>query len=74
MDGTIPDAAIERAREMSGFYRAEFVEKDFADEDDIEKVYGSSAVADEDDNGTWTGVHRGGISEASSCADGTPAA
>ena len=38
MDGTIPDAAIERAREMSGFYRAEFVEKDFADEDDIERM------------------------------------
>ena len=48
VDGTIPDAAIEEAREMSGFHRAAFVEKDFADADDMEKVYGP-AVEDEAD-------------------------
>jgi hypothetical protein len=42
--GRIPDEdesdAIERARERSGFHRAEIVEKPFADEEDIQEVYG----------------------------------
>jgi hypothetical protein len=49
VDGTIPDAAIERAREMSGFHRAEFVVKPFADADDVETVYGPAATVEVED-------------------------
>jgi hypothetical protein len=45
-DGEIPGVAgeeeseiVERAREMSGFHRAELKEKPFADEDEIEEVF-----------------------------------
>ena len=37
--GEIPQEAIEVARHMSGFHRAELVEKDHADEEDIEALY-----------------------------------
>lgn len=33
------DAAIDKAREKSGFYEAEFVEKEFADDEDVEALY-----------------------------------
>lgn len=45
--GEIPDEAQERAREISGFYRAELVEKAHADADDIEAVYGPEAAREE---------------------------
>jgi len=38
--GEIPEEAIEVARIMSGFHRAELVEKPHADEDEIAEVYG----------------------------------
>jgi hypothetical protein len=46
IDGTVPEEAIERARTMSGFHHAEFVIKPFADEDDIEAVYGEVGATD----------------------------
>ena len=49
VDGKVPDAAIEEAREMSGFDRAEFVKKPHADENDLEALYGPSAAGDGDD-------------------------
>ncbi|WP_251961556.1 hypothetical protein [Salinibacter ruber] len=42
--GEIPASIIQAAREMSGFHRAELVEKAFADADDIEAVYGPEAA------------------------------
>lgn len=40
VDGAVPDEAIEEAREMSGFHQAEFVEKPFADTEEVEDLYG----------------------------------
>jgi hypothetical protein len=40
MKGKIPQEAIEVARHMSGFHRAELVEKDHADDEEIEALYG----------------------------------
>ncbi len=42
--GEIPDEAQERARDRSGFHRAELVEKAHADADDIEAIYGPEAA------------------------------
>jgi len=39
VNGQVPDEATERAREMSGFTCAEFVEKPFADEGEIRSIY-----------------------------------
>ncbi|MCS4136585.1 hypothetical protein [Salinibacter ruber] len=39
-------SAIGKARDRSGFHRADLVEKDFADEDDIEELYGAEAAPD----------------------------
>jgi hypothetical protein len=48
VDGRVPEEAIERARDMSGFTRADFVEKAFADEGDVEKVYGAGESTPEE--------------------------
>jgi hypothetical protein len=39
-------SAIGKARDRSGFHRADLVEKDFADEDDIEELYGAESGAE----------------------------
>ncbi|MCS3827419.1 hypothetical protein GGP85_002889 [Salinibacter ruber] len=53
--GRIPEEdesdAIERARERSGFHRAEIVEKPFADEDDIEEVYAENDEEEDEPQG-----------------------
>ena len=39
-EGTVPQEAVEVARLMSGFYRAELVEKPHADAEEIAEIYG----------------------------------
>jgi len=44
--GPIPAGIIQAAREMSGFHRAELAEKAFADQEDIQELYGVEAAPD----------------------------
>ncbi len=44
--GEIPAGIIQAAREMSGFTRAELAEKDFADQEDIQELYGAESGAE----------------------------
>jgi hypothetical protein len=41
VDGTIPEDAIAKARQRSGFTNAEFVEKPFASDKEVNEVYGN---------------------------------
>lgn len=49
VDGTIHEMAIQEAREMSGFDRAEMVQKPHADEDEIAEMYGTDDQDDTDE-------------------------
>jgi len=53
VDGELPDEdesdVIDQAREMSGFHRAELVEKAFADKEDVEALYGEDEESEEQD-------------------------
>lgn len=54
VDGRVPQEAIEQAREMSGFVRAEFVEKPFADANEVEQIYDLSDGTEVSENGDTT--------------------
>jgi hypothetical protein len=53
--GEIPQEAIEAARHMSGFRRAELAEKPFADEEDIREIYGGEESEEPEGNSPGPG-------------------